>query len=38
MDTNTAIQGSIYQVGSASIEQAFPSLSDTLQKLQPRTR
>lgn len=34
MDTNTAIQGSIYQVGSAGIEQPFSSLSDnTLQKL-----
>jgi len=36
MDRNTAIQGSIYQVGSAGIEQPVSSLSgNTLQRLQP---
>lgn len=32
MDTNTAIQGSIYEVGSAGIEEPFPSLSDNALK------
>lgn len=32
MDTNTAIQGSIYQVGSAGIEEPFPGLSDKALK------